>query len=267
MPAEIQAKYTSVIDGILAISDLEQITAKTIRAGIQGAVDHDVTPYKVRSIFSYSSCCASNQRQAAIKLLIGQRFDKIHADSAKTRNSVPVSTANQINGIKPVANGVKPKTNGTTRHSSPKPSSSIAKRSFPSDDNSDSNVVDVPSPKKKKKRSLVNDPDAELAARLQAEENGRARPMRGGSTRRQRPPVKKSPKKKSKAKVDDSDAESGAEEGKEVKRNGAFHKPLTLSTPLSELLGESILSRPQTVKKIWEYVKERDLQDPSDKRQ
>ena len=27
------------------------------------------------------------------------------------------------------------------------------------------------------------------------------------------------------------------------------------------------LSRPQTVKKIWEYVKERDLQDPTDKRQ
>jgi upstream activation factor subunit UAF30 len=27
------------------------------------------------------------------------------------------------------------------------------------------------------------------------------------------------------------------------------------------------LSRPQTVKKIWEYVKARDLQDPADKRQ
>ena len=27
------------------------------------------------------------------------------------------------------------------------------------------------------------------------------------------------------------------------------------------------MSRPQAVKRIWEYVKERDLQDPSDKRQ
>ncbi len=27
------------------------------------------------------------------------------------------------------------------------------------------------------------------------------------------------------------------------------------------------LSRPQVVKKIWEYIKERDLQDPADKRQ
>jgi upstream activation factor subunit UAF30 len=44
-------------------------------------------------------------------------------------------------------------------------------------------------------------------------------------------------------------------------------KPMALSPALSSLLGESQLSRPQTVKKIWEYVKQRDLQDPSDKRQ
>lgn len=42
---------------------------------------------------------------------------------------------------------------------------------------------------------------------------------------------------------------------------------MILSEPLSDLLGAPQLSRPQTVKKIWEYVKERDLQDPSDKRQ
>jgi upstream activation factor subunit UAF30 len=33
------------------------------------------------------------------------------------------------------------------------------------------------------------------------------------------------------------------------------------------MLGETQLSRPQTVKKIWAYVKARELQDPSDKRQ
>lgn len=42
---------------------------------------------------------------------------------------------------------------------------------------------------------------------------------------------------------------------------------MALSEPLAQLLGESQLSRPQTVKKIWEYVKARDLQDPQDKRQ
>jgi upstream activation factor subunit UAF30 len=40
-----------------------------------------------------------------------------------------------------------------------------------------------------------------------------------------------------------------------------------LSEPLVALLGETQLSRPQTVKKIWAYIKDNDLQDPSDKRQ
>ena len=42
---------------------------------------------------------------------------------------------------------------------------------------------------------------------------------------------------------------------------------MVLSEPLSALLNETALSRPQTVKQIWAYVKARDLQDPSDKRQ
>lgn len=42
---------------------------------------------------------------------------------------------------------------------------------------------------------------------------------------------------------------------------------MTLSTPLAELLNETALSRPQTVKRIWQYVREHDLQNPQDKRQ
>ncbi len=33
------------------------------------------------------------------------------------------------------------------------------------------------------------------------------------------------------------------------------------------LIKAAQLSRPQVVKKIWAYIKERDLQDPADKRQ
>lgn len=42
---------------------------------------------------------------------------------------------------------------------------------------------------------------------------------------------------------------------------------MNLSEPLAALLNETQLSRPQTVKKIWEYVKSNELQDPADKRQ
>ena len=48
--------------------------------------------------------------------------------------------------------------------------------------------------------------------------------------------------------------------------NMEMGKRLMDSDALGELLGEARLSRPQTVKRIWEYVKARDLQDASDKR-
>ena len=43
--------------------------------------------------------------------------------------------------------------------------------------------------------------------------------------------------------------------------------PQALSAPLADFLGETMLSRPQVVKRIWAYVKEHDLQDPNDRRQ
>ena len=105
---------------------------------------------------------------------------------------------------------------------------------------------------------------------------------------------------------DDSELEGSGSEVKEkkVNRNTGFHvslnsvlpdselivsqKELMLSTPLSALLDNEVkvsvflfaamfshihyilnphqLSRPQTVKRIWEYVRAHDLQDPKDKR-
>ena len=47
-----------------------------------------------------------------------------------------------------------------------------------------------------------------------------------------------------------------------------IQKELYLSQPLSALLDNEIkLSRPQTVKRIWQYIRAHDLQDQNDKRQ
>ncbi|KAI5245246.1 SWIB-domain-containing protein [Aureobasidium subglaciale] len=148
-----------------------------------------------------------------------------------------------------------------TNGASPSPSDfSPQKRKEPSDESDLSDVVDD-RPKKKRKQAAEED-DAAYAARLQREENSRARPTRAGATRKTAL-VKR--KKKSAAKVKDgSDVETN---GEPKERKGGFHKPMNLSEPLAALLGEVQLSRPQTVKKIWEYVKSRDLQDPADKRQ
>ncbi len=48
--ADLQALYTPIIDGILAESDLQTVSAKRIRAGLQSKVDHDITPNKVGSL-------------------------------------------------------------------------------------------------------------------------------------------------------------------------------------------------------------------------
>ena len=47
MPAEVEASYVVIIDSILAASDLNTITSRRIRDGLQQAVDYDIAPQKV----------------------------------------------------------------------------------------------------------------------------------------------------------------------------------------------------------------------------
>lgn len=203
-----------------------------------------------------------------------QRFDKFNSEqNGSSEPSEPIPS---------VENGARARNGDTSDVSNHKRS--------PDNESALSEVEDIAPRKKKakKSRTVAEDDDAAYAARLQAEENSRIRSTRGGNTKRRAAPPKKKTKKKSSNKVkddDDSDIASGSGgEKKSPSRKGGFHvrfilcslhsheliklqKPMALSPALSELLGETQLSRPQTVKKIWEYVKERDLQDPSDKRQ
>ena len=50
------------------------------------------------------------------------------------------------------------------------------------------------------------------------------------------------------------------------KPNAAFMKPLTPSAELAEVVGSKPLPRTQVVKKLWEYIKKNNLQDPKNKR-
>lgn len=81
-------------------------------------------------------------------------------------------------------------------------------------------------PKKKVKRAAKELDDAKLAAKLQAQENSKARPTRGGATKKATP-RKKAPRKKSEKKVkaeDDSDIELDENgEVKEKPKKGGFH--------------------------------------------
>lgn len=48
--------------------------------------------------------------------------------------------------------------------------------------------------------------------------------------------------------------------------NPALLKPMQLSGELEAVIGKGPMSRGEVVKKIWEYIKKHDLQNPSNKR-
>ncbi|MCJ1303944.1 hypothetical protein MMC08_006755 [Hypocenomyce scalaris] len=247
LPPEVKASYATIIDSILAASDLNTISEKSIRKGLQQAVEYDITPQK-----------------GPIKELIMARFDKFMAE----KNTVPVTNGDTA-AIKHESKEHRQRM--STPPETPSPSKQHQK--YIDDEDELSDVVDTPPLKKKRKGVTTADEDAAFAARLQAEENSRARPTRGGVNRKiSTVKKKKAPKvKRTDGKVkpeDDSDIGSTSDVADKKVRKGGFHKPLTLSAPLSALLdGEIQLSRPETVKRIWAYVRERDLQDPNDKRQ
>ena len=50
------------------------------------------------------------------------------------------------------------------------------------------------------------------------------------------------------------------------KANPALLKPMNLSEELEAVVGKGPLPRSQVVKKLWEYIKKHDLQNPANKR-
>lgn len=50
------------------------------------------------------------------------------------------------------------------------------------------------------------------------------------------------------------------------KANPALMKPLTLSSELEAVVGKGPMARGQVVKKLWEYIKSNNLQNPENKR-
>lgn len=50
------------------------------------------------------------------------------------------------------------------------------------------------------------------------------------------------------------------------KANSAFMKPLTVSADLAAVVGKGPMPRSEVVKKLWVYIKGKNLQDPKKKR-
>lgn len=53
---------------------------------------------------------------------------------------------------------------------------------------------------------------------------------------------------------------------KKRKPNAGFMKPMTPSAELAAIVGKKPLPRTEVTKKLWEYIKANDLQDPANRR-
>ena len=51
-----------------------------------------------------------------------------------------------------------------------------------------------------------------------------------------------------------------------AKSNSGFMKPLNISADLAAVVGAGPMPRSEVVKKLWVYIKKKDLQDPANKR-
>lgn len=48
--------------------------------------------------------------------------------------------------------------------------------------------------------------------------------------------------------------------------NSAFMKPMQISEDLAPVVGKGPMPRSEVVKKLWEYIRKHNLQDPKNKR-
>lgn len=146
-----------------------------------------------------------------------------------------------------------------------------------------------PAKKPKKNKPLT---DEEYAKQLSTEINGRTRSSRSGTSapKRTRGGKTKGSRRNISAATVDSDGDDDEGVGKKRKKpsggggaRGGFSKEYVLrylflyahikctcsdsffSEPLAIVIQVERLSRPQVVKKLWEYIKGNDLQNPSNK--
>lgn len=58
----------------------------------------------------------------------------------------------------------------------------------------------------------------------------------------------------------------GKKEGGQGKANQAFMKPVQPSGELAAVVGDKPMPRTEVTKKVWDYIKSNDLQDPANRR-
>ena len=112
------------------------------------------------------------------------------------------------------------------------------------------------------------------AAKKSAAKKGAARKSAAkGASRKsaaKKAPARKAPAKKSAAKKGGAAKKGAAKKGarKATKRapNPAFMRAMTPSADLGAVVGNNPMPRTEVTKKVWDYIKKNNLQDPNERR-
>ncbi|KIY68097.1 SWIB-domain-containing protein [Cylindrobasidium torrendii FP15055 ss-10] len=219
--------------------DLDQISVKVVREKLP-QMDEDITEEWM------------DENAAEVKAIIKEEFAKFQADQEPEQEEQEEDAEGEDDDDK-VEEG---------------PSSPKRRKTSHSDEG---------------KKATKDDGDAEIARQLSSELNARSRRSTAKPATKTR--AKKSPTKRGKYKsadtIDsdmDSDVSSSEAPTKKRKRaepakkregggGGGFSKLMRLSAPLAEIIGCEKESRPQVVKKLWVYIKDKELQNPNNKRE
>ena len=86
------------------------------------------------------------------------------------------------------------------------------------------------------------------------------------SKKRKTTKAKKKPKAKKKSKAKKKPKAKKKKKGKKRKPNAAFMRPLRPSPILAAIVGSKPLPRTQATKKLWQYIKRKNLQDKVNRR-
>ena len=116
----------------------------------------------------------------------------------------------------------------------------------------------------RKKKKVARRKTARKAKRKTTARKATSRRKKAKTTRRKKAKTTRTKK----AKTTKKRATKAKKKGKTSRKpNAAFMRPLAPSAHLAKVVGSSPLPRTQVVKKLWNYIKKHNLQDPNNRRQ
>ena len=232
--------YRDRIKEILTESDLASISSKQVRRILLQQQNEQET-----------GCLQLDKEQKrALDQLILQLYDEVVAEAGHETAADADEDTTTTSSI-PNSNTNVKKEKETAVHSVRSSSKKIKSEALVFDEEDVDDEYDL---------QVAADPtsrDESIARALQSELNSRPGRLRTASAQ-----AKKRPRTNRQT---DTNADNTLAK-KRKRGTSTFSKPYKLSEALSRVVGDTQIARHEVVKRLWVYIKERELQDPKDKR-